>query len=83
MPIYEYRCKGCGRTFEVLQKFSDEPLKECEGCAGKLEKLISMSSFALKGQGWHKTDYASADKKEDKPAKDIPSKPDCSGCSSC
>jgi len=56
MPIYEYECENCGRTFEVLQKFSDAPLTSCD-CSGKLRKLISQSSFHLKGSGWYVTDY--------------------------
>ena len=57
MPIYEYRCKRCGHTLEVIQKFSDRPLRKCPECAGRLEKLISRSSFLLKGGGWFINDY--------------------------
>jgi putative FmdB family regulatory protein len=59
MPIYEYECKKCGRQTEVWQKFSDSPLSRCEACNGKLRKLISQSTFHLKGTGWYVTDYAS------------------------
>ena len=59
MPIYEYECTKCGQQTEALQKFSDSPLTECEGCHGKLKKLISHSTFHLKGSGWYVTDYAS------------------------
>ena len=59
MPIYEYECTKCGHQTEVLQKFSDEPLTECEICHGKLKKLISHNTFHLKGTGWYVTDYAS------------------------
>ena len=58
MPIYEYECKKCGRITEALQGFNDPPLKKCEYCKGKLEKLISLSSFQLTGTGWYSTDYA-------------------------
>ena len=58
MPIYEYECKKCGRITEALQGFNDPPLKKCEHCKGKLEKLISLSSFQLTGTGWYATDYA-------------------------
>jgi putative FmdB family regulatory protein len=58
MPIYEYRCEKCGNVFEVLQRFSDAPVKLHEGCGGEVEKLISHSAFQLKGSGWYQTDYA-------------------------
>jgi putative FmdB family regulatory protein len=59
VPIYEYECTKCGHQSETLQKFSDPPLAECELCHGKLTKLISHSTFHLKGSGWYVTDYAS------------------------
>lgn len=58
MPIYEYECMQCGKIDEVIQKFSDKPLKKCKHCSGQLHKLISHSSFHLKGTGWYVTDYA-------------------------
>jgi len=58
MPLYEYKCDKCGDVFEVRQKFSDEPLKVHDNCGGNLERLISASSFQLKGSGWYVTDYA-------------------------
>ena len=64
MPIYEYRCAKCGKVFEVLQKFSDSPLKKHEKCGGKLEKLISAPGLQFKGEGWYITDYARAGSKD-------------------
>lgn len=58
MPIYEYQCTKCGEIFEAFQKVSDEPLTECRFCKARVEKLISHSSFQLKGSGWYLTDYA-------------------------
>lgn len=58
MPIYEYECLKCGKTTEAMQRFSDPPLATCSNCSGELRKLISMSSFHLKGSGWYVTDYA-------------------------
>lgn len=65
MPIYEYECLNCGNKLEVMQKFNDRPLQTCSQCGGRLHKLISQSSFILKGNGWYVTDYARADKKQD------------------
>lgn len=58
MPIYEYRCRKCGEVFEAFQKITDQPLKQCKFCNGKVDQLISQSSFQLKGTGWYLTDYA-------------------------
>lgn len=59
MPIYEYKCSKCGRTFDARQSFSDAPLTTCKLCGetGGLEKLISSPSFQFKGSGWYVTDY--------------------------
>src|SRR5688572_31474807 len=58
MPIYEYSCSKCGKTIEVIQKFSDPILKKHQGCGGTLTKLVSASGFQFKGSGWYVTDYA-------------------------
>lgn len=65
MPIYEYKCKKCENTFEVLQKINSDPLEKCIQCNGKVEKLISASSFQLKGSGWYLTDYKNKKPKAD------------------
>lgn len=58
MPIYEYQCKACGHQFEMIQKFSDEPISECPECGKyQAEKLVSAPSFQLKGSGWYATDF--------------------------
>lgn len=61
MPIYEYQCQKCG-TFEVTQRITEKPLAKCPTCKGKVKKLISNTSFQLKGTGWYVTDYARKDK---------------------
>jgi putative FmdB family regulatory protein len=57
MPIYEYQCKKCGQ-FEVMQRITEPPLERCPQCRTKVKKLISNTSFQLKGSGWYATDYA-------------------------
>lgn len=57
MPIYEYKCEKCGRIDEYLMRFSDPDPQACTKCAGQVHKLISMSSFSLKGSGWYVSDY--------------------------
>lgn len=58
MPIYEYKCLGCGERLEKMRKVSDAPLEKCEECGGRLEKQVSLSGFQFKGAGWYVTDYA-------------------------
>jgi len=58
VPIYEYQCSKCGEIFEAFQKINDKPLKQCKFCHSKVERLISQTSFQLKGGGWYLTDYA-------------------------
>ncbi len=69
MPIYEYECADCGHIEEALQKISDKPLSTCGHCSGKLHKLISQSTFHLKGSGWYVTDYANKSKNNTTPSK--------------
>jgi|Deesub1362B_J571_1020462.scaffolds.fasta_scaffold00355_15 putative FmdB family regulatory protein len=64
MPIYEYKCLSCEKHLEVVQKFSDAPLTTCPECGGELKKLISNTSFILKGSGWYITDYPSPERKK-------------------
>src|SRR5262245_61479041 len=86
MPIYEYSCSKCGKTIEVIQKFSDPVLKKHQGCGGALTKLISASGFQFKGSGWYVTDYARKGKsgeseapKETTEKKETPAKVESSG----
>jgi putative FmdB family regulatory protein len=58
MPIYEYKCRKCGKQFEAFQGITEPELKSCKYCKGKVNKLVSLSSFSLKGSGWYVTDYA-------------------------
>jgi len=69
MPIYEYECSKCGEIEEVFQKFSDKPLVKCKRCSGRLHKIISHSSFHLKGTGWYVTDYANKSRTTAAPSK--------------
>jgi len=65
MPIYEYKCTECDHRLEKLQKMSDDPLKDCPECEKPaLTKLVSASSFKLKGTGWYETDFKNKKKPE-------------------
>lgn len=58
MPLYEYKCDQCDEVFEVMQKFSDEPLSTHDKCGGAVRRLISAPAIQFKGTGWYITDYA-------------------------
>jgi putative FmdB family regulatory protein len=64
VPIYEYECETCHHRFEVMQKFSQRPLKKCEKCGGPVHKLLSAPALVFKGSGWYVTDYASPERKK-------------------
>ncbi len=89
MPIYEYQCQKCGHELEAIQKFSDDPLKECPKCKEQaLKKKLSAAAFHLKGSGWYETDFkgsssASGDKKKDAGGDGAMPKTSCCGGGSC
>lgn len=58
MPLYEYQCDDCGHRFELIRKFSDDPVRNCPSCAGSVRKLLSSPAIQFKGTGWYVTDYA-------------------------
>lgn len=68
MPIYEYVCEKCGKLNEVLQKVNDPAPEKCDGCGetGKMSRIVSRTSFQLKGGGWYSDLYSSAKKGDTK-----------------
>lgn len=60
MPIYEYQCESCQDVIEKWQSLSDKPISTCPSCSGAMKKLISRSSFQLKGGGWYADGYSGA-----------------------
>ena len=67
MPIYEYACDKCGHEFEREQRITDDPVKTCPECRSrKVKKLISQTSFVLKGGGWYSDLYSSSNGKDEK-----------------
>ena len=67
MPIYEYECRKCGKTHEILQKISESPKRKCPSCGARsLKKLVSAAAFQLKGTGWYVTDFRDKGKKAEK-----------------
>lgn len=90
MPVYEYECGGCEKVFEVQQRMADGPLTACPECGGAVRKLISMSSFQLKGSGWYNDGYSGRSNGKDGAAcpaagKTVEATPPCGGgaCSHC
>jgi putative FmdB family regulatory protein len=67
MPIYEYECKNCHQFFDLMQKISDPPIKQCPNCLKETAiRLVSAVGFQLKGSGWYATDFKSKTKPESK-----------------
>jgi len=73
MPLYELKCEKCNHIFEVIQKY-DEPLPICENkeCDGEIKKIVSKTSFALKGGGWFKDGYSTKKKSQISPKENKP-----------
>jgi len=57
MPTYEYTCRDCGHTFDIVQKMTDEPLTVCPECGGTLRKVFAVPAIAFKGSGFYATDH--------------------------
>lgn len=68
MPLYEYRCLNCKETFEVRQKFSDEPVATHTACGGQGQRLLSAPQLHFKGSGFYITDYGKGGSGAAKPA---------------
>ena len=63
MPTYEYRCRDCGHSFDIVQKMSDDPLTHCPECGGSLRKVFTAPAISFKGSGFYATDHGSKGKK--------------------
>jgi len=89
MPVYEYQCQTCQGVIEIQQSLADKPLTTCPDCSGALKKIISMTSFTLKGGGWYSDGYSSAGKstanacegKSQETPATCPAGTGCGGCS--
>jgi putative FmdB family regulatory protein len=57
MPTYEYACKRCGHTFEIVQSFQDDALTVCPECGGELRKVFAPPAITFKGSGFYATDH--------------------------
>jgi putative FmdB family regulatory protein len=60
VPPYVYRCRQCNNHLEVIQKFSDVPLKICPKCQGQLHRVIHATGIVFKGSGWYVNDSRSS-----------------------
>jgi putative FmdB family regulatory protein len=80
MPLYEYECARTKDRFEVIQRFSDDPLTECPDCGAAVKKILSAPAIKFKGAGWYVNDYGKggelpkSENKADKPAKSTETK---------
>lgn len=60
MPIYEYNCQDCKQIFEEWQKDYEERDIPCPVCGGHASRIMSSTSFVLKGGGWYASGYSAA-----------------------
>lgn len=74
MPIYEYKCHKCGKEFEEFQRITEPEITSCRFCKGPVSKLLSLSSFHLKGSGWYITDYGGKKPSTQREKKEKPEK---------
>jgi putative FmdB family regulatory protein len=83
MPIYEYECDTCSIITESFQSISDDPLTSCPKCDGALKKLISPSSFQLKGGGWYADGYGNTKSAPSKTSESTPVPPKTDSSKAC
>ena len=81
MPMYEYECLDCTKTFDAIQKFSDPEITECRFCGSEVRRLVSKPAIIFKGDGWYCNEFPTADRKKgleaDKKASSGVSAPAC------
>jgi putative FmdB family regulatory protein len=62
MPIYEYRCAKCANTIEVLERYDSPGPSMCSKCKQPtMRRIVSATSFILKGSGWFHDGYGLKD----------------------
>ena len=84
MPTYEYLCEDCGYHFDVVQKITEDPLKECPKCKGHIKRLINCTNFLLKGDGWYRSGYTKGNNNSNKSESKKNDRKTCESCkSSC
>ena len=66
MPIYNYSCKNCSAEFEKILSVSERDLPlTCPECdSAEVFRVVSKSTFSLKGNGWYKDGYQNMKTKE-------------------
>ncbi len=79
MPTYEYLCEDCGYHFDIVQRITEDPLKECPKCKGSVKRLINCTTFLLKGDGWYRSGYSKTNNNKKQESK----KNDTKSCESC
>lgn len=84
MPTYEYECNECGHRFDVFQKMSDDPVRTCEKCSGRVRRLIGGGAgIIFKGSGFYVNDYKNGGSRKNAPAAESTPKSDTDSCSTC
>jgi putative FmdB family regulatory protein len=71
MPLYDYACTQCGRTFEVRHGFNEAHQDPCTVCGAPVRRVFNAAPVLFKGSGFYVTDSrrSSGAEKSDKPDK--------------
>jgi putative FmdB family regulatory protein len=79
VPTYEYTCRDCGHTFEIVQSMIDDPLTMCPECGGSLRKVFAPPAISFKGSGFYATDHGKRSKRSDEGGDGKPDRKDTPG----
>lgn len=60
LPTYDYKCRSCGHTIEVIHPMQEDGPSTCEVCGGELRRIMHPAGIIFRGSGFYKTDSRSA-----------------------
>ena len=79
MPTYDYQCRDCGHTIEVIHSMEESGPERCERCGGELRRVLFPAGIIFKGSGFYKTDSRSAGTSSSSSSTSSAAKPPSSG----
>jgi len=79
VPTYDYQCRKCGHTVEVIHSMQESGPERCERCGGELRRVLFPAGIIFKGSGFYKTDSRSAGSSSGSTSASAPTKPSTGG----